>query len=326
MARKAKKPRQTTSEQDESPTSQNLSAHSQSQSATVKKRSLPLDYPDGPTKSAKRQKQHPSEPALRSTSTLHVDQPPAIWKHSHQQADGKHTSNSKLSQDSSKPNLSNQVAKQAVDNAQLKPSSSPPEPSLPTEVHQLIAKYEFTSMHIISSSKMQQKIRHILELISHSAAADGCSKPGVVLLYADAAVANKMISIVEIVKKEVEKTHGSWYQYTKLGSRVAKSKPDIRIHVRGGRKSNRNGRQSEPEHCKVKDNDADTVVSVATEPTKSEEVRSISSGNENEDAFETMTAPQHEEAAVARFTEKTVPIMSIYIARAPISKLKDVYG
>ena len=327
MARKAKKTQRPITKQNQASQSQSTTGtagNSQLASVAGRKRSLPLDPPNGLIDSPKRQKKRPSGSRTENINILHKETLLAIQTRSQQKVDGKHKSQYRSSKKMLKQNTNTQVREQVAGNIPLKVSPLLADSNLPTEVRRLTTKYEFTSMHIISSSKMQQKIGLVLERISRSALPDMTSKPGVVILYADAAIANKMISVVEIVKKEVERLDGSWYQYTKLESRMAKSKPKTKLQAKGRQASSHKAKQLE--RLQVEDEDVDTAANEATKAPESEEIMNIDSGSEHEDAFETMTTSQHGDHNVEHVTIRRIPVMIIYIARVPISGLKDVYG
>jgi len=74
----------------------------------------------------------------------------------------------------------------------------------------IFATYEVTSMNIISSSKIQSKVTAIIEKLG-SFSFVAATKPNICLLRAKGAVASKLITIVEITKREISKAGGKWY-------------------------------------------------------------------------------------------------------------------
>lgn len=123
--------------------------------------------------------------------------------------------------------------------------------------------------------------------------ADPKAKHGVVMLYAKAATAAKLVSVVEVVKREVESRGsaregdraGVWFQYSGLGEGVG-------VLPRRGRE----------------------VVEGEEREEEGEE-----------GGFEIMKTRRER---LVEGTEKirAVPVMTVYLSRVRIDKLKDAYG
>lgn len=86
----------------------------------------------------------------------------------------------------------------------------------------LSAKYTVLPLSVISSSSISNRTTSLITLIK-STPAD--NKPAVVALHAKAPVANKLISIVEIAKRELKENGQNFYQYNALGSELLQSTP-----------------------------------------------------------------------------------------------------
>lgn len=86
----------------------------------------------------------------------------------------------------------------------------------------LSAKYTLLQLSVISSSSISNRTT---SLITHIKSTPADSKPAVVALHAKAPVANKLISIVEIAKRELKKDGQRFYQYNALGSELVQSTP-----------------------------------------------------------------------------------------------------
>ena len=88
-----------------------------------------------------------------------------------------------------------------------------------------LAKFhEVTTMSILSSSQIQQKVTRALSLLSVYPVP---TKPAIVMLHAKSKAATKMISIAEIVKREIagkDGVGGKWYQYNKVGQIMEEQK------------------------------------------------------------------------------------------------------
>ncbi|THY53104.1 hypothetical protein D6C98_05023 [Aureobasidium pullulans] len=86
----------------------------------------------------------------------------------------------------------------------------------------LSAKYTLLTLSVISSSNISNRTKSLIEHVK-STPAD--NKPAIVALHAKAAVANKLISIVEIAKRDLKEGGRKIYQYNALGSELIELKP-----------------------------------------------------------------------------------------------------
>jgi len=202
---------------------------------------------------------------------------------------------------------------------------------LPAEVQHLGENYEFSTMSIISSSKIESRVRNLLEKTGNFTFANTKAKPGVVILRANVKVASRMCSIVEIAKKIIKDEKGKWWQYTKLHGELLGLKPKQAKRAGGGRtlaewgdEQNRNG-------------GTETKAANETEDTSMErqEDEGIVDKDEDEDMeedFEMMTNPKerdHGALTTGSGVEKKVrntPVMTIFFSRVPIPGLKEIYG
>ncbi|MCJ1279098.1 hypothetical protein MMC21_006922 [Puttea exsequens] len=198
---------------------------------------------------------------------------------------------------------------------------------LPVEMEHLQAKYEISTMSIISSSKMEHRVRNLLERASKAPASDVKAKPGVVVLHAYGNVAGKMISIVEIAKKQIEKENGQWWQYSKLHSEKKPFKPKQRRKRAAGEV------MADEEHESARSNSPaleDVEGSKALRGAQEDVVAPDEVGDQ-EDAFETMQHPKQRlnggdsmEGQGKRI--RAVAVMTIFFARVPLPALKELYG
>lgn len=120
----------------------------------------------------------------------------------------------------------------SASNVHATPTTAAP---LPDEVQHLQRQYEFSTMSIISSSKISAKAKTLIERVEKFTFANINAKPGVVVVTAKAAVASKMISVVEIGKGDIAKRGGKWYEYSKLQSELVEVKPKQKQRPLGGR-------------------------------------------------------------------------------------------
>jgi hypothetical protein len=86
----------------------------------------------------------------------------------------------------------------------------------------LSAKYTVLQLSVISSSSISNRTT---SLISHIKSTPEDSKPAVVALHAKAPVVNKLISIIEIARRDLKDNGQKVYQYNALGSELVQSAP-----------------------------------------------------------------------------------------------------
>ena len=264
------------------------------------KRSLPEDQLRETTPSTKRQKQALSKPSRNAVPSV---QPTSIF---------------------TKPTQIQQI---------ILPTKA--DPRIPLEVRHLSAKYTITTMSILSSAKMSQKISLVLERIGKSTSADLKVRPGLVVLYAKAAVVSKMISIVEIVKKEIEREGGKWWQYSKLEGRIEElkiKKPKQAKSVRSvdnaeeERRANADGDQSAKTTSVPRSEGSKAGEVVLVKDVGAGEALTVDDEEDGEEAFETMALPRRADTEGEREKIRNIAVMTIYIARVPIPGLKELYG
>ncbi|KAI4285743.1 MAG: hypothetical protein L6R38_000390 [Xanthoria sp. 2 TBL-2021] len=200
-----------------------------------------------------------------------------------------------------------------------------PGPSLPlvaTEIQHLHDKYDISTISIISSSKIHQKVNNLIARVEKFTFANVSAKPGVVVLQAKAASASKMISVVEIAKADIGKRGGKWYEYSKLHPELLGFKEKQRkqpldgrtlADAAPGRSSTANGKAGP--QCIDVDVDVDDDL-----------VDDKDHDSDGEVAFETL---QHQSVGAVvngRSKVRATPIMTIYLACVPVPGLKDLLG
>ena len=153
--------------------------------------------------------------------------------------------------------------------------------------------HDVTSMSIISSSKIEQKVTRALQILSEYPAIPP-AKPKAVMLHSKAPVASKMISIAEIIKRELVKNSGKWYQYNKLGEVVEEKKDKD-----GGRGKEKN----------------------TGEDVSMTENGSGDAENASDEEFETMKTP-FERAIEGKPKIRATPVMTLYLSRVRIDSLR----
>ena len=203
--------------------------------------------------------------------------------------------------------------------------------TLPVEVQHLQDRYEFTPMSILSSAKIEQKVRNILERISKFSFAKTKQKPGVVILHAYANCASKMVSIAEIAKQQIQNENAKWYQYTKLQGELKPLKSKQPKRQGGGKtlaewdldRANSGDKATTIEPTEMGDGTVDTS-------TNAQENLNGSIDGDEESAFETMQPLTNADSgslqAVERNKVRNTPVMTIYLAQVPVPALKELYG
>ncbi|KFY48832.1 hypothetical protein V495_00995 [Pseudogymnoascus sp. VKM F-4514 (FW-929)] len=171
---------------------------------------------------------------------------------------------------------------------------TPPPISVTPLLHESLTPTTHTlhTTQIISSTKMQTKISTLLsQLRSFSFAAPAASqKPVIVIAWAKAKAAGKLISVVEVVKREIAGEGGVWFQYNGLGegiSGVPRDKED------GGEEGD------------------------GEEDVEMEDVE--------EEGFEKMKT-RIERAIEGTEKVRSVPVMTVYLSRVRIEALRGAYG
>ncbi|KAL9582614.1 MAG: hypothetical protein Q9212_003193 [Teloschistes hypoglaucus] len=195
-------------------------------------------------------------------------------------------------------------------------------PSLPPEVQKLGGQYHFSNMNVISSSKIQQKVKLLMARLEKPKLPSATNKAEVVILEAKAAVVSKMISIVEIAKAEITTRNGEWYQYSTLRAELLPYKTRPKKEPSQALQASTN---------RVSGQDVSRELSTRPHPpapkTTSNETRMEGDDSEDEEAaFETLQDHLAATDDVKAKKVRTTPVMTIYFSGVPISCLKDLLG
>ncbi|KAL8857300.1 MAG: hypothetical protein Q9178_006066 [Gyalolechia marmorata] len=184
--------------------------------------------------------------------------------------------------------------------------------SIPTELQHIQGQYDISTISIISSSKIHQKVTNLITRLENFTFANTDAKPGVVVLRAKATSASKLISVVEIAKADIAKRGGKWYEYSKLHSELLQFNKKKRSQPQDGRTLADVASERFTRESGTVENDA-----VDTEGDDSDD---------GEVAFETL---QHQSGGTALKEQSKVratPIMTTYLACVPVPGLKDLLG
>ena len=232
---------------------------------------------------------------------------------------------------SSKVNSNDSVkAPVAIPNSVPKPQAQPSDsvqeedapPVLPPHLTHLTQKYSFATMSVNTGSKIEQKVRVLISRLSRFNFLDREIKPGVVALRARANVASKLITVVEIAKREIEykERSGKWYQYSQVSA-------ELREIPRNKAKKGPRGQQGDADGAKqagksLKEWELSKKQDTVEAASDGNPTIDLSGGdNEEEAAFEIMA-----DARPGRGAEDTklrnIPLLTIYMSRVPVPELK----
>ena len=202
---------------------------------------------------------------------------------------------------------------------------------LSSHVRHLSTKYNFTTMSILSSAKINDKVKKLLSRVENFSFADPKSKPGIVVLHAKSGVASKMVSIVEIARQEIERDKGKWWQYSTLEGRIAEMKVRSVKHGDDGKPLTKlQGNRAGDEPQELVDSSGKEVGCALDEVALNHEV--VNEDEEMEDAFETMANSKVADQRVNQSRHdsgrniRATPVMIIYFARVPVPGLRQLYG
>lgn len=168
------------------------------------------------------------------------------------------------------------------------------EPELSAEINTLKASYDVTEMNIISSSRIEAKVTKILLTLAKFSFIPPC-KPNIVYLHAKSPCASKLISILEISKRNIAEKGGKWYQYNQLGE----IKEEKKRETTGGGRTLADAMDVDGEEMK--------------------------GGDATDFQFETMKTP-FERAVEGKPKVRAVAILGIYLSRVRVESLKKQHG
>lgn len=164
----------------------------------------------------------------------------------------------------------------------------------------LLKSYDITTMSIISSSQIQTKVTRALSLLS-TYPTPPSAKPVLILLHAKSKAAAKLISIAEIVKREIAgKEGGKWFQYNVVEQVVEEQK-----EVVGKGEEKKVSGEEKGEDVEMGNGDIDA--------------------ESEEEGFEVMKTP-FERTLEGTAKVRSVPVMRIYLSRVRIESLRREYG
>ena len=168
---------------------------------------------------------------------------------------------------------------------------------LPAHLAHLTKKYSFAIVAIKSHSKINSKVKAMIQHMSRFDFMDLTIKPGVVALDAGASDASKLITTIEILKKDIFENNrsGKWYQYNRVASELVQiprkfSKMDMPVR----------GRAPAQDDEDAMDLGALSIADAAASATNNQVNTDTKS--------------------------RAMPMMTIYMSRVPVPELRQEFG
>lgn len=173
--------------------------------------------------------------------------------------------------------------------------------TLPMQPHEellqeLKGKYSIATTSVIASSKINKKVTQVLSHLGHVDLFSQSSVPGVMMVHARANDANKMVTVMEIAKRQMNEAGQPWYQYNRVYE-VADGR---------GAKTNPTGRGA----------DQTVVENTVLEGGDEDE-------EDEEDAFEPVETAFERAIREKPAEESKTTYMSIFLSRVPMPELQS---
>ncbi|KAK4227620.1 hypothetical protein QBC38DRAFT_187895 [Podospora fimiseda] len=146
--------------------------------------------------------------------------------------------NQTTSASSSKKRRTTAAAVSATSNPEAHASSVPPTTSPYAKVYNPILeklnnKYEVKALSVIPSTSIRKHVDKALQHLGRFSAWDQKVLPGTVLFCAKSSTSNKLITIVELIRRRIGETEQKWYQYNVLSETICeepiaqRKRPDV---------------------------------------------------------------------------------------------------
>ncbi|CAK7270531.1 hypothetical protein SEPCBS57363_004150 [Sporothrix epigloea] len=206
--------------------------------------------------------------------------------------------------------------RQVPDNAQ-QPSKLPLEP-FAAILKDLQPKYDVRTLSVISSTRMEKRIKAVLEHLAspstHSANKDiADALPGIALLHARATDANRLISIVEVVKRRMRQ--GYFAANASLGTSSGETADFDK--KKKGKKASRVPATAWYQYNRI----YDVASAKVSGPETNEDVVEDSRIDQEDDGFEPMVH-RFEEAVNGKKKPTITTYLSIILCRTPVVELQ----
>lgn len=211
----------------------------------------------------------------------------------------------------------------------------PPVPASVPSHHPLTAphfdklgeKYDTHTISVSRNGSIRSKITHLLQVLrSASPASTAEQRQAVVALSARMDAANKLVSVVEIAKREL---NGAWFQYTGAWQRMEQLKDKGKNEHKEQEKERegemlakwgpgrrlKDGRRVTNHKMDDDMEDADQEEDVASD----EEEQGPIASQGSEAAFQTVVEPERDKV-------RLIPVMTVYLSRGPVAELRQLFG
>ena len=190
--------------------------------------------------------------------------------------------------------------------------------ALPAHLAALSEKYAIATMSILTSSKIETKVKTLMAHMSRFSFADRNPKPGVVALHAKKAAANKMTSVAEIAKRQLEEEEMMWYQYSRIGSE------EVDVEAKEKRRAEAREKAAEAVRKTWAGENVEKEEGEMQEEIEKEDERNGTEANfaDDETAFETMADPAE---LLVRKKLQVAPTMTIYLSRVPVPEFREAF-
>ncbi|KAI4162531.1 MAG: hypothetical protein LQ342_003762 [Letrouitia transgressa] len=179
-----------------------------------------------------------------------------------------------------------------------------------SQLYDLQARYNVANISIISSSSINAKIRSLLFHFRQCSAPKTHSQQCVVVLRAKAKVASKLVTVVEIAKKEIESKKGWWWQYSNVTARYENL-------TKAGRPL---------DDQKVPVNRSEKLQQEAQTSLDNDTARAL---DDSQDKFEEMSLIGCNDSGSreqGQNKSRAVTILTVFLASTSIPKLKELFG
>ena len=200
--------------------------------------------------------------------------------------------------------------------------------------------HEVGELSVTTSSQVHAKVRQVLLHLARFSLCDVTLRPVIVRVRAEGAAVSKAVSIVEMVKSELDQDGSRWFQYSAVQSQRQRQRQRQRIQLPS---------DAEPtgptvlgwEQGRSDTSGLNLLADPAPTPTPTGK-RSDLDGNQNddddddndddgdddddEDAFQSMQALDQVGGRQRRFKLRTLPRLLIYLTRVPCPPLEEVFG
>ncbi len=198
--------------------------------------------------------------------------------------------------------------------------------SLPAALQKVESSYAIIPMKVTNSSRIRKKVTTTLSLLDTDSSRQDvekgteaeAEKPVAVLLSARGPVASKLISVVEIAKRELDRRGLSWYQYSGVHGQIEEVKKSGRrdpTGARGGSKVDKGA--TEDTHGNGDSHHLDE---------KNDEQEEDDGSRDEEAAFEKMEDLSRRAEGDKTVQIRNIAILTVCLSRVRIPELSTPFG